>query len=418
MKNLSWKLLKLFLLLSLAIFFKGCGDTSNQPSSNREAKIVLWHTFTPSETETLNLILKSFSEKFPRIKVSVEAIPFAQARSKFEQAVKSGIAPDIFRSDRFWTLKFAKNGLLEPLEDSFKTEIEDMVGIAKTVVTQDGKIWGVPHSMDCLALFYNKKHFSEKGLSPPVDFDAFRETAKTLTRSDAGRFGFFMNPNGWWFEPMVFAFGGKFYDPSGNLSIRSEQTLKALHFLIDLKDTTKVMPPVNIRSDPYDLMMQSFKNGQVSMIFNGPWAIRDLLSALPFRDPSNLGVAHIPRGPAGCFSPVGCQSFVIPKGTRNFKDAVELIKFLCAPENLKQFATKNYFLPTRKSLINDPDIKKDPFLAAFISQINCTSLSDNSPSRIKLYIVLLENLKKCLNGDLAPEDALKDIENSYKKALD
>ncbi|MBF0405929.1 MAG: extracellular solute-binding protein [Candidatus Riflebacteria bacterium] len=410
----SGKLVELSVLLVLILLFKGCGEAEKGTSSTRTGKVLLWHTFSNEEAATLDVVLKKFSEKFPKIKVSVESVPFFQARNKFEQAVKNNIAPDIFRSDRFWTMKFAKNGIIEPLDQIFKNQIPELLGTAKTLVTYNQQVWGIPHSMDCLALLYNKRHFAEKSLSPPGDFDTFRETAKVLTRADSGRYGFFMNPSGWWFETMIFAFGGKYFDQNGHLAIRSEQTLKALHFLIDLKETSKVMPPVNLRNNAYNLMTQSFKSGQVSMIFDGPWAIKDLLNSVAFRDPTNLGVAKIPSGPQGCFSPVGCQSFVISKGSRNIKDAAELINFLCEPENMKLFTQNNYMIPTKKTQLNDSEIKKNPFLSQFITQIHSTSIPDNSPDRNKFYTVFEDYLHKCLNGEITPQDAMKDIENAYK----
>ncbi len=57
-------------------------------------------------------------------------------------------------------------------------------------------------------------------------------------------------------------------------------------------------------SDGWENMMQAFKNGDVAMMINGPWAVADTLTGSEFTDKDNLGVARSrpappPRAPAG-----------------------------------------------------------------------------------------------------------------------
>ncbi|MBF0503423.1 MAG: extracellular solute-binding protein [Candidatus Riflebacteria bacterium] len=395
----------------------GCGvSASKSGGTTQEVKLLFWHTLGAAEAEALSPMLQEFAAKNPGIKVVVEAIPFENARVKFEQAVKAGLAPDIFRSDRYWISKFADAGYLEQLDEAIsQNDIADLLPITRSSVTFHGKIWGLPHTVDCLALLYNKAHFKEKDVTPPDDFDSFTQVARKLTAPEKGRYGFFMSPDGWWFEPFLYGFGGRYFDASGTLAFRSEQTLKATHFLVDLKENLKVIPPVNFRSGAYKMMMQSFKGGQVSMIFNGTWAIRDIITGSAFKDDSgNLGVALIPRGPVGRFSPIGCQSLVIPKGGHHFKEAVRFISFMCSSEMESAFVKHNFDIPTRKSLLKDPEIQNDPFLKPFIEQIQNAEITENSPESYRLYAPLEDFLQKVLNGDVIPEDAIKDFENAWK----
>ena len=416
----SLRLPLLVVLLSVAaLWIAACGG-GNSPSSTttRDVRLVFWHTLNGPETEALIPLLTEFQTQNPAIKVTAEQVPFSQARGKFEQAVKAGLAPDLFRSDRFWTAAFAKAGALEPLDKAIAAaDQEDLLPIARSAVTLDGRLWGMPHTVDCLALLYNKQHFKEQGISPPEDLDAFQDVAKKLTNAGNGRYGFFMNPDGWWFEPFLFGFGGRYYDNAGHLAVKSDQTLKAAHFLLDLKDTHKVLPPVNFRANAYDVMLQSFKSGQVSMIFNGTWSLRDILAGRAFKDQTdNLGTAVIPRGPAGRFSPIGVQSLVIPKGCRHYKETVKLISYLCSPAAEAAFIKRNFDLPARKSILFDPEIKNDPFLKPFLDQLHGAPPLENDPGRHKVYVPLEEFLRKVLNGDLPPEDALKDLDTAIRNA--
>jgi len=413
------------LLLVPALFTAGCGSSGKKAASGSgdlpnlgKARLKLWNTMTPTESEAFASVLTEFKIKYPDIEIDVENVAFSQARAKYEQATKTGTGPDIFRSDRFWLKDFAKQSIVEPFDTAgMEEELDDLLPLARDVVTIDGKLWGVPHTLDCLGLFYNKSHFKDAGITqPPEDFDTFRETARKLTDPGRGRYGFFLHPEGWWFEPFLFGFGGRYYDPSGNLSIQSDQTLKALHFLIDFKEADKSVPPVNVRNDAYSIMMQSFKSGQVSMILNGPWSIRDILAGQAFKDDtSNLGVAPVPRGPVDRHSPMGCQSFVIGKGCKYRPEAQAFIRFICSPVALSVFIKRTYGLPARRALFNDPEIKNDPYLSPFILQLQTMKSTNDQPRDGSIYGPIGDHLALVINGDLAPEDAMRDMESVLKK---
>ena len=394
----------------------GCSSSGGSAGTGKTVKLTVWSTMGKMETEALEGVLKTFQERNPAIQVQMESIFFYQGKSKFESAAKAGVAPDVMRADRFWIPGFAKAGYIQELDQvALSEEMADLFPIAREAVNVDGKVYGLPHAIDCLALFYNKAHFLEAGVSPPDSFDQFRDTASKLSSGEKGRFGFFMNPDGWYFEPFLFGFGGKYFE-SGRLVIQSDQTLKAVHFLQDLKDTQHALPPVNLRTDTYKMMMQSFKSGQISMMMNGPWGIRDALSGTAFKDNvGNLGMAPLPKGPAGRFSPIGIQNWVISSTCKSRKEALTLIRFLCSSEVEGIISKKNFGLPARLSLFSDPELKKDPFLGPFLRQIQeGSALPDTSAERGELYGVISEFLVKVLNGDLSPEDAMKDLVSSWK----
>jgi len=394
----------------------GCQKKQETKTSGEKVKITYWNTMGTLESEALPSLVDGFMVKNPDIQVVLEKVPFYEARSKFEQGIKVGVAPDVFRTDRFWLADFIRSGQVEELPlDALKDELSDLIPFARQVVTVNEKVWGLPQSVDCLCLLYNKAHFQEAGVTPPEDYDSFRAAAGKLTDAGTGRYGFFLNPDAWWFEPFLFAFGGRYFSPNGTFDLTSDQTVKALQFLLDLKETEKAVPPVSLRSNAYDLMMQSFQNGQVSMILNGPWSIRPALAGSAFKDRSeNLGVAQLPKGPQGRFSPVGVQSLIIPKGCRNSAAALRFMKFLCSEGVESALSKTNFGIPARKSLFSDPELKNDPFLRPFIEQMQTGDTSENRIQTSRLYVIVGEFLMKILNGDLAPRDGLKDLEAAWK----
>ncbi|GAB4270364.1 MAG: maltose/maltodextrin ABC transporter substrate-binding protein MalE [Candidatus Rifleibacteriota bacterium] len=409
--------LSVFLVGLLCVFsILGCGDNQKKNNGGEKVTLVFWNTMEGPEARVMPELIKEFEENNPDIKIESKYIDFYKAREKFKESIKSGAGPDLMRADRFWLPGFvAQSAIAEINPESIKEEIEDMVPIAQGVVTLNGKYWAIPISVDCLAMFYNKQHFKEKGLKVPQNFDEFTEAAEKLTDSSKGRYGFFIYPNGWYFEPFFFGFGGQYFAPSGELAINSDHAKKAMQYLLHLKDNLHAVPPVSLRSNIYQTMISSFKNGQVSMIFTGPWAIRSIIEGQAFKDDnSNLGIAPIPEGPHGTFSPTGCQTIVISKNSKHYDQALKFARFMFSVDVQKRLSIVNFGLPARKTVFAAPELKRDPYLQTFIRQLQMNRKVINSPLRGEIYRPLGEKLKKVLNGDLTPEYALNDFQAEWK----
>jgi ABC-type glycerol-3-phosphate transport system substrate-binding protein len=188
-----------------------------------------------------------------------------------------------------------------------------------------------------------------------------------------------------------------------------------MEYLLHLKDTLHVVPPVNLRSNAYQTMINSFRSGQVSMIFTGPWAIRSIIEGTAFKDNnSNLGISPIPEGPHGTFSPTGCQTLVIAKTSKNYDAALKFARYMFSSEVQKQLSIINFGLPARRTVFAAPELKRDPYLQTFIRQLQMSRKVINSPLRGEIYRPLGEKLKKVLNGDLTPEYALNDFQAEWK----
>lgn len=404
------------LSLVLLVFIFGCNETEQSSNSTGQITLKFWNTMEGAEARVMPEVIAKFHEQNPNIRIESTSIDFYKAREKFSESFKTNAGPDILRADRFWLPEFVKNKQLAELKPSkIKAETDDMVPVARSVISVDGKYWGLPISVDSLAMFFNKKHFKEKGLAVPTNLDEFTEAAKKLTDSGKGRYGFFINPNGWYFEPFFFGFGGQYFTPEGKLAINSDQAKKAMEYLLHLKDGLRVVPPVNLRNNVYHTMIHSFKTGQVSMIFTGPWAIRTIIAGTAFKDDNNnLGISPIPEGPHGTFSPTGCQTLVISKNCKNYDAALKFIRFIYSPEIQKLLSIVNFGLPARKSVFAADELKRDPYLQTFIRQLQMSRKVISTPLRGEIYRPLGEKLKQVLNGDLSPTYALNDFEAEWQ----
>lgn len=411
-KKLVWPLAVSGLLLFFCLI-AGCCSNGGQTAGKDPGRIHLefWNTMEGAELRIMPDLLRDFMTANPDIEIDEVRVDFYKAREKYIQGASAGAGPDIMRADRFWLADFVNQKLVRELpEADIAAELEDMVPIARSVITHQEKYWAIPLSVDCLGLFYNKKHLAEKGVKVPTDFDEFAAAAEKLTDANLGRYGFFIYPNGWYFEPFLFGFGGQYFAPDGSLAINSDETRKAMQFLLHLKDVLKAVPPVSLRANAYQTMMHSFSGGQVSMIFSGPWAIRTVLEGTAFKeDTANLGIAELPEGPHGVYSPTGCQTMIINKNSRSYAAALRFIKYMYSVEVQKQLSMVNFGLPARRAAFAQPEIKRDPYLQTFIRQLQMSRKIISSPRRGEIYAPLGDKLKAVLNGDITPEYALNDF---------
>lgn len=414
--NFTALILIAVILCTLPTIVGCCSKSSSEAVEGEKIKLVFWNTMEGLEAAAMSGILREFSNANPQIEVEEILIEFYKAREKFKESVKSDSGPDLLRADRFWIPDFASADIVSEIKRSVvKEEYEDMVPLARDFVSWQDKMWAMPISVDCLALFYNKKHFASNNVKVPINFDEFLVAAQKLTDRNSGRYGFFIYPNGWYFEPFFFGFGGQYFAPDGSLAIRSDAATKAFEYLLHLKDRLKAVPPVNLRAKIYNTMINGFGSGQVSMIFTGPWAIRSIIAGTDFkRDNSNLGIAQLPAGPHGTFSPTGCQTIVISKKSKHQEAALKFARYMFSYEAQKKLVMANYGMPARKSVFAAPELKQDPYIQVFIKQLQMSRKANVSQFQGDIYAPLGDKLKDVLNGDLTPEYAINDIIAEWK----
>ena len=104
---------------------------------------------------------------------------------KLQMVAKNDVVP-VFFIDSAGAMSFGEQGALKDLSTSVNADLDtEKYSKALTAVTNpEGKLWGVPHAINSIALLYNKDIFDEKGVAYPTDewtFQDMLDVAKTLT---------------------------------------------------------------------------------------------------------------------------------------------------------------------------------------------------------------------------------------------
>ena len=125
---------------------------------------------------------------------------------------------------------------------------------------------------------------------PPATFDDLIKIGQQLTKSAAGndrasQYGLTWNyREPFFFIPFLTAFGGWVMDEHGRPTLDNENTVRAIQFVLDLRDKYKIIP----REGDYEIADMLFKESRTGMIINGPW------SWTGYHVPQNSRVAPLP----------------------------------------------------------------------------------------------------------------------------
>jgi len=408
--------------VALALAAAACGtdkpaDTTTDPKA-LTAELTWWDTSDPkNEGPAFQELITKFNQTYPNVKIKYESVPFGEAQNKFKTAAaaKSG-APDVLRAEVAWVPEFASLGYLYSLDGS--ELLADQTDFFETPMSSnkfDGKTYGVPQVTDSLALLYNKKLFSDAGVTAAPKTWADVKTAAAAIKSKTGVDGLFINAGGYFLLPFIYGEGGDLVDAAGKkIVVNSAQNVAGIKVAQDLVASgAAVKPPAN---DSYGTMMTLFKENKVAMIINGPWEVNNVKGAPTFGGLENLGIAPVPAGSAKAGAPVGGHNYVIWSGMPQEKTpaAIAFVKFMSSAESQAFLAEKLGLLPTRKSAYDLPAVKSSAVITAFKPVVDAAVARPWIPEGGQFFGPLDQMATEVLVQGKDPKASLDAVAGKYK----
>ncbi|UFJ41438.1 extracellular solute-binding protein [Brevibacillus humidisoli] len=190
------------MVMALSMFLAACGgESGNTGTSNggdqaageqpKEEQVVLqMHSWRVEDKAGYEKIIKEFENENPGIKIEFKPFKATEYNTILNTALQSDSGPDIIQLRPYQSgMALADAGHLEPLDDvaGMKDFPQDVIAAA---TAKDGKIYGVPLSINSTQIFYNKKIFEENGIQEPKSWDELINVAKTLKEKGITPFAF------------------------------------------------------------------------------------------------------------------------------------------------------------------------------------------------------------------------------------
>ncbi|WP_411078720.1 extracellular solute-binding protein [Streptomyces sp. cmx-18-6] len=409
------------LVAALALAATACGSdskTEGGTSSGGELSgtVTWWDTSNVGEDKVFKKLAEGFTKKHPKVKVKYVTVPFGEAQNKFKNAAEAGDAPDVIRSEVAWTPDFASLSYLAPLDGTpaLKNQ-DDFLKQAVGSTKYDGKTYAVPQVIDSMGIFYNKKLLDKAGVKPPADLDELKSAAAKI-KDKTGKTGLYLRGDDpYFFLSFLYGEGGDLVDAdSKTVTVDKPEGVKAFKAVKDLVDSGTAKTDA---SDGWENMMQSFKNGDVAMMINGPWAVADTLTGKEFTDKDNLGIAPVPAGSAAQGAPQGGHNLAVYAASKNLDASYAFVEYMTSVESQAHIAGELNLLPTRTSAYAKKEAVNSEIVGFFKPVVETAVQRPWIPEGGSLFAPLGIEYTKVLTGQTTPEKAAKSTGDAYRKLL-
>ncbi|MGW3584572.1 extracellular solute-binding protein [Streptomyces rubiginosohelvolus] len=409
------------LVAALALAATACGsddETGSKSSGELSGTVTWWDTSSVgSEDKVFKKLAEGFEEKHPKVDVKYVNVPFGEAQNKFKNAAQAGDgAPDVIRSEVAWTPDFANLGYLAPLDGTAALKNQDdFLKQAVASTKYEDKTYAVPQVIDSMGIFYNKKMFKEAGVEAPASLDDLKTVAKKI-KDKTGKTGLYLRGDDpYYFLSFLYGEGGDMVDAgSKSVTIDKPEGVKAFKAVKDLVDDGTAKTDA---SDGWENMMQAFKNGDVAMMINGPWAVADTLTGSQFTDKDNLGVAPVPAGSAAQGAPQGGHNLAVYAGSKNLDASYAFVEYMTSVDSQATAAGELNLLPTRTSAYAKKEAVDSEIVGFFKPVVETAVERPWIPEGGSLFEPLRIEYTKVLTGQTTPEKAAKATGDSYRKLL-
>ena len=400
------------LILVLGMLLSACGGST--PSSSANNKIVLTELdylgTEPANTE-LNKLFKLYEQSHPNVTIQRNSVPIGSLITKASQEVASHTLPDVMVIDNPDLPTFASTGALTPL-DSYMTgslSASNFFAGSLSTMQYQRKTYAMSTGNNDLALFYNKKMFTDAKLTPPTTWDQLESDAKALTKGNT--YGFALSAPAeeeatWQFEPFL-------WGNNGDLTkVSSPQSVQALQFLTNMVQKG-YLSKAALNWGQSDVLTQ-FEEGHAAIMENGPWNL-SLLKKANF----DYGIVPlpVPQASAKPVSPLGGEIWTIPQTDSAHQQAAwTFLNWLEQPQQLTDYDQVQGYLPPLKAIAQSL-VQSNPDLQVFSDELNTararTAVVGAKYPAISQAIWTAE--QSALSGSHTPLDALTLAQQSIDK---
>jgi multiple sugar transport system substrate-binding protein len=306
--------------------------------------------------------------------VEMTEVPFAELVQKYATAIAGGQAPDALSLDLIYNPAFAAAGQLEDLSDWAKAlpYFNSLSPSHVKLGTYDGKIYGMPLSVETSIFAWNKDLYKQAGLDPdkaPTTWEEITANAERIRALGGDIYGFYFSGGGcggcmiFTFTPLTWGAGADILsEDSKSATLDTPQMRKAVEIYRNLvaKDTV----PASSASDN-GVNFLTFTNGKIGQQSLGAFAIGTLVTQHP---EINFGVTLIPSVDGKTSSFAGGDNFVVTKGTPKLESVKKFLEYTYSLEGQKIMA-KFGSLPTRGDIADEVLAGLDPRLKVGIEAI-------------------------------------------------
>ncbi|HZJ41926.1 MAG TPA: extracellular solute-binding protein [Patescibacteria group bacterium] len=406
---------KISLLALLAIFLttSGFGCKINNSATTEAMKpvtLTYWRVF--DGPDVFEEIIAKYKALHPFVNITYRKLRFEEYEQELLNALAEDRGPDIFSIHNTWIKKYqskiepmpVSTTMVYPVEKgTIKKEVVnemrttpaltvgqvndifvDVVG--RDVILEDEKIYGLPLSVDTLAMFYNKDLLNNAGISEPPKYwnREFLQAVKKLTKQDPKRgliqsgvaMGGSINIERFTdiISLLMMQNGATMIKENGEVSFQLIPSfaresgynpgLEALRFYTDFANPTKESYSWNSEMNN---SLDMFVSGNLALMFGYAYHIPTIKAAAPKLNFSVTKFPQIEGNPPTNINFANYWVETVSKKSQNKNEAWDFIQFITQADQAKTYLEKANKPTALRSLVQSQ--KTDDSIGVFADQV-------------------------------------------------
>lgn len=375
----------------------GGGAAKPTPENTGPVTLTWWDYYQPGPSEdALKAQLAEYSKENPNVTINRRFVAYDDLKKSLLQSAGASSLPDIVIVNNPDHQQFAQLGIAADLTNQIK-EWGQLGKYPKGIIdsaTLDGKIYGLPITTNCLALFYNKDMFTAAGITaPPITWRELSDDAKKLTTPDHHGLSYSAINN----QQAVFQWLPTLWQAGGDLTdLTSPEAQTALEYWAGLMSDGSVSKEA-LSWDQAAAQVE-FAQGRAAMMINGPWQIPVMAKSTP---DLNYGVALLPKDKKSA-SALGGENYMAINGPHE-QASWNLIKWLQDPTRVAELAKATGSLPTRTDVAAFSDSNA---IKTFTEQLKVGRPRAYGANYAQIADAVVVALQGTLSGSTSAKDAL------------
>lgn len=344
----------------------GSSEKSNSDTASASGKTASKEAVTlnfmgweasPLETVAVEKGIEIFEKEHPDIKINyTPGLSGNEYNAKLLTSAASNSMPDVMFMMSNAYRQFVSKGALLDLTEKFSDEfpLDDFIDSSKTIMSIDGKVYGVSSCTVSPILYYNKDVFDAAGVEyPSADpekswtMEEFREVAGKLKTDEVyGCYG--LESVADTLAAQIISNGGAVYSDDYKTSAMNSPQVKEVLEIIKAVRTEDGSAPDAITLENVGMTAaQMLETGKVAMLIDGSWSLQELAAS-----GMNIGMAPLPS--YGKVLTTGqAHLHCISANTKHPEEAWEFVKFLSSLDYQGSLVSSGLWMPNRKSMYEE-----------------------------------------------------------------
>lgn len=347
--------------------------------------LVLWHAFQGRELAALEFVLATWNQDASRPRLHAIAFDGAGFTERLSDAVRAGTGPDLVIWAHDKTAEWSERGIIVPIDAALASNpgapVRDrFLPTCLGALTWQGRLHGLPLAFETLIMYTNRDLVP----TPPRTTDELIRAAKRVTNRSRDRWGLVYERGNFYHHAMwLHGFGGRVFDDSGRLALRSPESIRSLTFARDLASRHRVVPD----TVDWRRQMELFNSGRAGILIGGPWVYGSIDQSRV-----NLAISPLPlisglnRHPSPF---LGVKGLFVTANCRDTRAAVAALDHLTSPFCASMLNVMAGSLPADRLAYDYSIVAADFVTSSFKEQVRRATCMPSHPDMHAVWEVMM-----------------------------